>query len=608
MTVTSAMDAFRRTLCALSLAVALPVSGLALAVETVAVENGPVQRLGFPDVMEETVPQVDARAILREFDAPNMFSASDEATANIGFSKHAWWLHSRLRATGTTLAERVVVLGHPLLRDVDFYLRHADGRIESIARSAQRGTPHATIQLPPNGKDVDLFVRVKSQHPLVLPFALYTPVAYAESRESRRMITGLVIGILAALVAYNLLLAVALRKRNYRWLSLHLFSFALLLLAMQGLGDELLSTLTSQPSTNLFYSALSFAMFGMLAYAFSLLGLGKQLLMAGRVVKGLAILRLLLAILALLLPSQWLAQLSVALLVPDVVAIATPAIILAMRGSKPARLLLLAWTVLMGLLIADCLLAFAVLPALGAVTIGLVVAILIGAAVITFASVLRYESLHEQYQSVTTQWEHTLERGVAARTHSMATTMAVLNDANQRLRDANDRDGLTGIYNRRYYDHSIEPQLSLSRTTGRPFSALVADIDCFKHINDTVGHLVGDDCIRMVANTLQQHLNRDQPLVRYGGEEFVILLPGMTATMAMAKAEQLRAAVAAAQVACNGKAIRMTISIGVATIAVNERVSAETLIRSADTALYLAKAEGRNRVVHSGANVQPTWG
>ena len=88
----------------------------------------------------------------------------------------------------------------------------------------------------------------------------------------------------------------------------------------------------------------------------------------------------------------------------------------------------------------------------------------------------------------------------------------------------------------------------------------------------------------------------------------MILLPGMTATMAMAKAEQLRAAVAAAQVACNGNAIRMTISIGVATIAVNERVSAETLIRSADTALYLAKAEGRNRVVHSGANVQPTWG
>ncbi|MFZ2237834.1 MAG: diguanylate cyclase [Dokdonella sp.] len=608
MTVFSALNGFRRTSCALLLAVALPASGLAVAAETIVVDDTPVQRLSFPDVMKETVRQIDASAILREFDAPHMFSASNEPTANFGFSDTAWWLHSRLRAAGTASAERIVALGNPLLRDVDFYLRHADGRIESIALPGAPGAPHATIHLPPNGNVVDLFVRVQSQHPLVLPLKLYTPSAYAAQRESGHMITGLVIGMLTALVAYNLLLAVALRKRNYRWLALHLFSFALLLLAVQGFGGEMMASLTNQRSTNLFYAALSFAMFGMLAYAFSLLRLGKQLLLAGRVVKGLAMLRLLLAALALLLPAQWLAQLSVALLIPDIAAIATPAIILALRGSKPARLLLFAWTVLMGLLVADSLLAFALLPAMGVVTIGLVVAIVIGAAVITFASVLSYESLNEQYQSVTMQSANTLEKGVAERTRSLATTMAALNDANQRLRDANDRDGLTGVYNRRYFDRTIEALLSRSRTAGQSFSALVADIDHFKKVNDTVGHLAGDDCIRMVANTIQQQLHPGQPLVRYGGEEFVILLPGMTATMAMTKAEQLRIAIAAAQVTCNGKPLRMTVSIGVATVAANERVSAETLIRSADTALYLAKADGRNRVVHGGASEQPTFG
>ncbi len=604
----AALKGIRRILWVLVAASALPGSGQVLAAETIVVDDAPVQRLSFPDVMKEAVRQIDADAILREFEAPHMFSASGEQTANFGFSAHAWWLHSRLRAKGTAASNRIVVLGNPLLRDVDFYLRHSDGRIESLAPLNLRGAPHAAIRLPPDGAEIDLFVRVQSQHPLVLPLSLYMPSAYAASRESGRMITGLVIGILAALVAYNLLLAVALRKRNYRWLALHLFSFALLLLAVQGFGSDLMATLANQRSTNLFYAALSFAMFGMLAYTFSLLRLGKQLLLAGRVVKGLAMLRLLLAALALLLPAQWLAQLSVALLIPDIVAIATPAIMLALRGSKPARLLLLAWTVLMGLLVADCLLAFALLPALGVVTIGLVVAILIGAAVITFASVLRYESLHEQYQSVTMQSANTLEKGVAERTRSLATTMAALNDANQRLRDANDRDGLTGVYNRRYFDNHIESLLSRSRTAGQSFSALVADIDHFKKVNDTVGHLAGDDCIRMAADTMQQHLHPGQPLVRYGGEEFVILLPGMTAPMAMAKAEQLRIAIAAAQVDCNGELLRMTISIGVATVAANERISAQTLIRSADTALYLAKADGRNRVVHGGANVQPTLG
>lgn len=606
MTVVAVLNGFRHLLLALVIALALPGSGALWATETIAVDDAPMQQLSFPDVMKEAVGHIDADAILRGFDAPHMFTRSDQATANFGFSKQAWWLHSRLHATATASTKRIVVLGNPLIRDVDFYLRHENGRIESIALAPGRGAPHAAIQLPANGNDVDLFVRVQSQHPLVLPLKLYTPLAYATQRETGHMIIGLVIGMLAALVAYNLLLAVALRKRSYRWLSLHLFSFAALLLAVQGFGSEQMATLTGQQTSNLFYAALSFAMFGMLAYAFSLLRLDKQLLRAGRVVKGLAMLRLLLAALALLLPAQWLAQLSVALLIPDIAAIATPAMILALHGSKPARLLLLAWTVLMGLLVADSLLAFALLPTTGVVTIGLVVAIVIGAAVITFASVLRYESLHEQYQTATLQSAITLEKGVAERTHSLATSMAELNDANQRLRDANDRDGLTGVYNRRYFDRTIESLLSRSRTAGQSFSALVADIDHFKNINDTVGHLAGDDCIRMVASTIQKHLLPDYPLVRYGGEEFVVLLPGMTAEMAMTKAEQLRIAIAAARIACKDVSLGVTVSIGIATVAANERVSAETLIRSADTALYLAKADGRNRVIHGGANVQAT--
>lgn len=551
--------------------------------------------------MEESVAHIDPLQVLQRYDAPHMFAASPDKIVNAGFSANALWLHTRLQWNGEGPGERIISIANPLLRHAEFYLRHADGRVDILPQDSAEGAPHASVRLPAPGATDDLFVRVESQHPLILPLKLSTPQAHAGQREWTRMQTGLIAGALLALVVYNLLLAVALRKRNYRWLALHLFSFGVLLVVVQGYGENAWKALVGTDADNLVYAALSFAMFGILGYASSLLSLKKTAPIAGTAFSVLGLVRIVLIGLALLVSAPWVAQLCFALLMPEVLLIAGTAVVFALKGGSSARLLLLAWTPLLGVLVADALLSFGLLPSMGFGTAGLAVGVLIGAAVITFASVLRYERLNEQVETVTLKSATKLETGVAERTRSLATTMAALNDANLRLREANDRDGLTGAYNRRYFDQNIEAMISRSRTATQPFSALVADIDHFKRINDKAGHLAGDDCIRMVARVLQQSLDKGQPVVRYGGEEFVILLPGVNAGDALATAERLRAGIAGETVDSGDQSLKLTISIGVATIPARQRVSAASLIRAADSALYAAKDEGRNCVVHHGA-------
>ena len=590
----------RRFLIALVVAACL-ACGAAPAFEPVVVGDTAAQELLHPDVMEESVARIDPAQVLERYDAPHMFAASPNKIVNVGFRANALWLHTRLQWNGGGPGERIISIDNPLLRHADFYLRHADGRVDILQQDSAEGAPHASVRLPGPGASDDLFVRVKSQHPLILPLKISTPQAYAGQREWTRMQTGLIAGALLALVIYNLLLAVALRKRNYRWLALHLLSFGVLLVVVQGYGENAWKALIGAGADSLVYAALSFAMFGILGYASSLLSLKKTAPLAATAFSTFGLVRVVLIGVALLVSAPWVAKICVALLIPEALLVAGTAVVLALKDSSPARLLLLAWTPLLVLLVADALLSFGVLPSMGFGTAGLVVGVLIGAVVISFASVMRYERLNEQVETVTLKSATKLETGVAERTRSLATTMAALNDANLRLREANDRDGLTGAYNRRYFDQNIEAMISRSRTATQPFSALVADIDHFKRINDKAGHLAGDDCIRMVARLLQQSLDKSQPVIRYGGEEFVILLPGVNAGDALTTAERLRAAIASETVDSGNQSLKLTVSVGVATIPAKQRVSAASLIRAADSALYTAKDEGRNRVVHHGA-------
>ena len=154
-------------------------------------------------------------------------------------------------------------------------------------------------------------------------------------------------------------------------------------------------------------------------------------------------------------------------------------------------------------------------------------------------------------------------------------------------------DPLTGIRNRRFLDDEIERRLAQLRRQGTTVSLLMIDVDHFKHLNDMHGHLAGDATLRNLARLLDFTLRDMDLLTRYGGEEFVAVLPGTDLHHARFAAERIRLAIEQTQVRFEGKEIVVTISVGVTEASPTD--TPESLLNRADRALYDAKKAGRNR-------------
>jgi diguanylate cyclase len=190
-----------------------------------------------------------------------------------------------------------------------------------------------------------------------------------------------------------------------------------------------------------------------------------------------------------------------------------------------------------------------------------------------------------------------LEEKVSRRTRKLQDTLSQLESANKKLGLLSRTDGLTGLFNRRYFDAAFEEEFKRAIRHGQPLSVIMGDIDHFKRINDTHGHQVGDQCLRVVASTWQDHLKRAGDLVaRYGGEEFVSLLPTTDMNDAQKIAEQIRAAIETANPKFGEIHINLNISLGVSSLSLCGNDDMDALLQRADTALYEAKTQGRNRV------------
>jgi diguanylate cyclase (GGDEF)-like protein/hemerythrin-like metal-binding protein len=199
-----------------------------------------------------------------------------------------------------------------------------------------------------------------------------------------------------------------------------------------------------------------------------------------------------------------------------------------------------------------------------------------------------------------------LEALVAERNAELSTRLGELDEARQEAEDANrglqqalielekaaSTDRLTGAWNRRRFEESILPEIALAHRLRRPVALIMFDLDHFKRVNDTYGHGVGDSVLVHTAQIIRLHLRASDALIRWGGEEFLVMAPGTREDGALALAEKLRAAVATYDFPGAGP---VTMSLGVSEYAVGEGLP--DWIERTDQALYLAKHQGRNRVV-----------
>ena len=168
--------------------------------------------------------------------------------------------------------------------------------------------------------------------------------------------------------------------------------------------------------------------------------------------------------------------------------------------------------------------------------------------------------------------------------------------AREDLREQATRDSLTRLWNRSSILGELTRELARSEREARPLGVVIVDLDHFKQVNDTYGHLAGDAVLREAARRMQNGIRQYDSIGRYGGEEFLILFPSCSEEDCVAQADRLRKQLAQTEMSVNDSLLRVTASFGVTVAMPGEMRTQEALIRKADEALYVAKRSGRNRV------------
>ena len=185
-------------------------------------------------------------------------------------------------------------------------------------------------------------------------------------------------------------------------------------------------------------------------------------------------------------------------------------------------------------------------------------------------------------------------------------TQAELLTAREALREQATRDSLTHTWNRNSILEILGRELARGARENSPLGVAIMDLDRFKSVNDHHGHLAGDAVLREAARRLQSGMRQYDAIGRYGGEEFLILLPGCDATNSVNQVERLRKQLAQTEMSFNETALAVTASFGVTAVPCAHVDSPETVISRADEALYVAKKMGRNRVEYLAYEVQPS--
>ena len=238
--------------------------------------------------------------------------------------------------------------------------------------------------------------------------------------------------------------------------------------------------------------------------------------------------------------------------------------------------------------------------------------VLTGGAPTIFSSQLHPHLLRSTLRGGRLRTQHTVAvavPGAEAGTHyallavqdvtSLAETMEAVRLARDEAQRQAATDSLTGVSNRRHFVEAAERSIAQAVRYGRPAALLVIDLDGFKAINDTHGHIVGDELLRAIVRVCLHGLRDADLLGRLGGDEFAVLLPETTGPMGLLTAERLRAAVAAEDFRPEAHKIDLSVSIGVAALS-REARTFDAVLRLPDAALYDAKRKGRNRAAAAG--------
>lgn len=516
-------------------------------------------------------------------------------TVNFGYTGQTVWLRARL---GPADSGQRWLLGvqYAQIDELDTYQRDTHGTLHHASSGdsrpfALRPVAHRLFYFPLTlsaSQPTDLYLRARSAGTLLLPVVLTTAEQLQANDRVQQLLAGVFAGTLLAMLAYNLLLFLSLREASYLYYVLYIGCFALAQAILYGLASEYLWPAAALNNSALpLVTALTALFLALFSRAFLNVGQWRPARLA---LDGLVWLFALIALAAVWLDYSLTmpAAIAASMLAPIVVSLIATR--LWWHGYQPARYYLLAFAALLAGFLANGLSSFNLVAGGFWADYGMPIGSMLEITLLSFALAHRLKLAQEANQRLQQAHAAELEQRVDERTRQLAEVLDELT-----LHDA-----LTGLKNRKFFDEQLQQWWRHAQRWQSPLALLMIDIDHFKAVNDRYGHPAGDAALQQVARLLADSLQRPgDEAVRYGGEEFAVLLPSTDAEGAAQLAERLRATVAGQAFDLAGHRLPLTVSIGVAHIDSGDPLPPAGLIARADQALYLAKRNGRNRVEYS---------
>lgn len=536
-----------------------------------------------------------------------------------GYNDAAWWLRFDLRRPGSSADHDLLEIAYPVLDHVEAWVLQ-EGRVLARYRMgdkqpfASRPVSHRYFLVPLHlqpGSTYTILLRVRTASSVQVPLTVWDERAYVAHDQYRLMAEGLYFGSMLVMVLYNFFVFLIVRERNYLYYVMYVLSILLFMASLNGISFQFLwPRATTWNDEAILVTLSATVLFGAL-FTQRFLRLPEFLPRLMPPMRALIVTALLMMGAAFLVSYDVLIRIAIVVAAGACLAGLMASTLRWGQGDRSARFYTLAWGSMLGGGIVLALNKFQLLPqnlfTENAAQVGSALEVVL----LSFAlaerineekrlrfnaqlDVLEAERKARQAQAealdAERQANEMLERRVQERT-------VALEDANRRLGELSATDQLTGLKNRRYLDTLLHEEFQRCFRYGRPIALLLLDIDHFKHINDRHGHVVGDDCLRAVAEALRQAVRAPvDRLARYGGEEFCVVLPETDAEGGDVVAERIRSGIEALDFRVDGQPVPVTVSVGVAAMVPASAEDAKLLVLSTDRALYAAKDAGRNCV------------
>ena len=557
----------------------------------------------------------------------------DQDLASLGISDELHWFRFRFTLSNIDSAQsRLLEIDNALLDNINLWFvqdNHVltEYQVGASFPFSQRNVEHERFlfPVPTNGQTMEIYVSASSKSPMHLPLNIWHQKDYLEFTSKSGLIVGGFFGLMLAMGLSNLFFFITTRNPIFLVYAGYVIFLALTLSELQGLGYRYiwpnspwlqqhaigifanLTVCLSVTFCNLllnvrFYSARLSKLLNMTAYAF-LVGI----------------------VISLFIPLQAFINVFFVMLCASGVFILGVSIWLWIKGLAIARYYTLAWSILFISSFVVSLDALNIinfnLPSYYLLMLGAGIETLLLALVLAISHNQQRRALldtqtelldkerqaqHAQKDMLVLQESTTedLEYKVQERTLELEIALRELSETNRELQEKNTLDALTGIRNRRYFDKKYQAEVRRSRREKTQLSVVMMDIDHFKKVNDQFGHLVGDECIKIVANTLKEALKRpSDDVCRYGGEEFALILPSTDLAGALVLVEQLRCKIEKIDIPVEDVSINITISAGIGTAIADLSQPEDIILALADQQLYAAKNAGRNNVQGSHLDV-----